>query len=1075
MHELLRHILKYFFALLVAVLLTVIVVLVGITIWLRTDSAQQLVFQYGISLLQEKLHTKVTAGSIGIELFKGQVRIYDMKVNDRDDSLLVRFDELHVGIVPHELLNRKILVTDMELLGADARLWKDSLTSNFQFVVDAFKKDPGARKKEKKGKSDKMELEVDVEHLNIRKLHVKWDVRHKPRKNLNRPNRGAFDANHLDAILNMEAVVTQSEKDTYDVSIFRMNAKDASSGLLIDELNVLAVVNKEKVDVKKLRILLPHSYVNMGRFTIDLKKKCIPEPTTLNAQILLQDIAQPFAPVLSNFTTPLQLRAHVGGPLKCLELSDIKIQSPDKHLHLTAKGTLDGLFGRKEGLNLKFTDIDLRATHNMKEQIVMHFAKKMRLKMLRQMKAVGDIRFQGSVDILHRREIIAGKLYTRFGHLTTRFTIDGNTRYMTGFLETPSMEMGQLMNIPKLGPVKCRIDFDLNISKKSKRPPTALPNGRLPMGTITAKVYDAAYSTVKASAVNVKLHSDGSTASGNLWLSGDLKNMSARVSYVQTDSEQRVWFQLTREAQQWLLQESVGMLSEKLQTDVEADSLALHFFEGDVHLYGIRVKDQSNEPLLGMDTLHVAFNAQELLRNTVHVTHIGLYGLQAQLNKDSLDSNFAFIMQAFKKKKKHQGNGGVQKKKKQLLQLVMDLEDLVVEDMRLKWDVKDKPRKNIVNPSKGTFDANHIDLLLSLQAGVKQTADGGYSIDLQRMNLLDRASGLQFDNIRGNAVWKGNLLRLNSLYLQMPQSQISVDPLTFNIKEKRFLTPFMIYAHVVLQDIARPLAPVLINFTTPIDVQALVSGSINEVHLKDIMFQTPDTRMNLMGQGVLSGITGKKESLHLAFRDVDLNVDNEMLMQLVMHFAKTVRLKMIRQMRKVGDVHYTGNFDVYHKKEVVAGRLITEYGDLWTDFTLDDDTHFMHGFLDAQALQLGNFLNIKHLGAINCHIDFNFNISSKVPRPDTALPNGRLPQGQMKATVKNAKYRILRSKRIEATVSSDGSTATGSVVIPRIVSDLIVNFTYVQTDEEQRLKMRPKIKFHSLRDFFSLFKRRKGR
>lgn len=1052
-----KKVLKIAFMSLGFIVLVFVVMLVSLSMWLLTDEARQVLFHTGIGLLEDKLQTKVKADSISVELLKGQVRLYGMQVNDRDDSLLLGIKELHAGIAVHELLDHKVRITDVELQDAKARLWKDSLTSNFQFVIDAFKsKKP---KKDHDTKAPKMELLVDVNKVKLQNIRVKWDVRHKARKNLNKPMRGAFDANHVDVVLNMKAKVQQTGKNAYDVDINDMNVHDLSSGLNVEQLQTNAHISKESINVGGVLLKMKNSEVRMEKFTIDLKKKTIDTPFTLKANVLLQDIAQPFAPALSHFTTPLLLTTDVSGPLRCLNVENIDVRTPDKHLHLTAHGQLDGLFARKEGLNLQFRDIDMTASHNMKEQIVMHFAKKMRLKMIRQMKAVGNIRFQGSVDVLYKREIIAGKLTTRYGYVKTRFTIDGFRRYMTGYLTTPSLDMGKLMNIPHLGPIKCKIDFDFNISRKTPRPVTALPNGRLPMGTVRVKVYNANYNTLNIKEVDLQVKSDGSTASGTLWIPGRLKNMSARVNYVQTDKEQRVWFQFTRSAQQWLMEESVNLLSDKLQADVEADSINVHLFEGEAKLYGIRIKDRENNPMFKLDTLHVTLNAQELLAHKVHVTHLALYGLQTQLTKDSFGTNFGFVVGSFAKKKPRKPKTASGKKRLSL-QLVVDLQEINIQGMRLKWDVTNKPPKNLDNPKKGTFDANHIDAELNLQAGLGQGADGGYKITLRRMSLAEHNSGLVIDDIHTNALWHKDLLHLDTMCVQMAQSWLKTEPLTLNIKKKALVKPFGLHAHIVLQDIAIPFAPVLQNFSTPLEFDAVVGGSINGLKVSDIVASTPDGKLNLNGQGMISGIAGGKNKLHLKFDDINMRSDNETLFQLVMHFAKTVRLRMIRQMKKVGDVEFAGNLEVLPKQVKVAGGLNTNYGDVRTDFTLDSNTHFMTGSVDVPDLDIGKFLNIKFLKKLNTHIDFEFNTSSKAPRPATALPDGRLPQGHLSAVISNVKYSILHAKRVEADINSDGSTATGTIMLPGYISDLIVNFNYVQTDDEQRLKVRPKSRFH---------------
>lgn len=1049
----LKRILKYLSLTLVTLLLIVLLWLSGLALWLRTDEAHQWLFQQGIGMLRDKLQTQVKADRIDIELMRGQVRIYGLSVNDREDSLLLSVNSLHAGIAPFDLLDHKVRITDIEMLGANARLKKDSTGTNFQFIIDAFKQKTPRRKKVK------MQLEVDVKELNLNNVHVRWDVTDKARKNIGKPMRGAFDANHLDAYLNMRASVSQEGKDKYAINLKRLSASDVSSGFVIDELCTKAVASKERVDVNGLMLKLPHTKVEMQPFTINLKTKTIDAPFRLSADVLLQDLAQPFSPALSNFTTPLQLSTMVSGPLACLNVDDIHIQTPDKRLTLRARGCLDGIFGRKEALHLQFHDIDMKASDEMKEQIVMHFAKKMRLKMLRQMRAVGDIRYQGSLQVLYKREVFKGKLSTRFGEVNTQFAIDGTTHYMKGHADTHQFEMGQLMNIPKLGPVDCHINFDVNISSKKKRPTTPLPGGRLPIGDITARVYLATYNKVKiAREIDIKARSDGSTAQGTVWLPDISEEHSASFRYVQTDEIQDVWFSLSDNAQQLILQESVNLLSDKIQSKVEADSVNLRFFDGEARLYGVRVCDRQDKHLFSLDTLSVSLDAEQLFDYTVHVTNVGLYGLDAVLSKDSIESNFRFIIQSFQK-----GNKKTSAKKR--LHMVMALEQLDIEDMRLKWDVVDKTRKNLDNPTRGAFDVNHVDVELDLHTAIRQMAGGGYEMDLKDINLIDYGSGLMINDISTYALWKDDILRLDNLYVKLPQSWLRAESLAFNLKKMELVEPFDVRASVVLQDIAKPFAPALANFTTPLNLQARLSGKMNGLQVDDIHINTLDTLLDITGRGVLDISAGTPLSLH--FYDVDMRAENEMKLQMVMHFAKTVRLKMLRQMEQIGDIRFRGNLDILPKKEIVSGRLDTEYGYVDTEFTLDGNTHFMTGYLDTSALEMGKLMNVKNLGAVNGHIDFDFNISSKAPQPEGALPNGRLPQGHIEATINNARYKMFRTKKIEATINSNGSTATGTITLPKKIIDMIVKFKYIQTADVQHMQFRLRWKLHNI------FKRKK--
>lgn len=1058
-HALLKT-LKVFAAVVSVVLLVLVLAVSGAYYWLNQEANRQKVFEKGLELLQDKLQTRVSADSVRLEVLRGQVRFYGVQVHDRADSVLLRVNELRAGIDPQALRHHTVRVTSAELHGAYARLWRDSLTNNFQFIADAFKKkNPDAKPKKLPKWARKWQLHIDVEDVALQQVHFRWDVRHKARKNLNKPHRGAFDANHVDVMLNLKASVKRKPNEDYRFIIKEMNVHDRSSGLKVEELLASATLSDDRVNVDRVVVRLAHTDVQLSSFSLNLKEKCIEHPFSLSANVLLSDLAEPFAPDLENFSTPLQLTTSVSGPLDSLHVDDIRVKTPDERLTLTARGTLGGLFQKAPFLNLRFRDIDLKASDNMKEQIVMHFSKKMRLKMIRQMRAIGDIRYVGSLDVQYRQEVFSGRLFTRFGNVQTTFSILNKEHKMVGYLTTSSLEMGKLMNIPNLGPVNCRVDFDLNISKKTPRPVTALPNGRLPLGKIKATVYQAQYSGIVAPEVRVDLTSDGSTAAGKLWMAGQLQNLSVDVRYVQTDEEQTVWFQSTLEAQQWLLQELVDLLSDRIDAEVEADSMNLHLLEGDARLFGIRMKDQNNESLFSMDSLRVSLDTQELLERTIHITHVGLYGVDAHLSKDARDANFRFLFQAFHKaKKKKKPVTARTTSRKRLFELAMDVQELNLERIHVTWDVEDKSMRMQDNPNAGIFDTNHVDILMNMRASAR-SVDNNYILDIKQMSLKEQESGLQIDSLRTRATWDTRMLHLDNLYVRMPHSWIHLGDLAFDPEDLGLAGPLDFHAHIVMQDFSDAFAPAFSQFTTPVNVSGRVGGNLSNMYIDALEVHTPGNGFNLRLEGDLNGLMGGRENMNLHLRNIDLQSDNPTLMQLVDHFSSKVHLKMIRQMNALGNIHFEGKADVLPLREHISGNLSTEYGDVQTTFTIDGRTRYMSGYLDIPALQLGKFLNVRKLGNVNGHIDFNFNLDSHA-RPAHALPNGRLPMGDLKATIHNARYGKIRASRIEGDVVSDGSTATGTLRVHRTLSDLTLKFHYIQTDEEQRLKVKPKFRLH---------------
>ena len=69
--------------------------------------------------------------------------------------------------------------------------------------------------------------------------------------------------------------------------------------------------------------------------------------------------------------------------------------------------------------------------------------------------------------------------------------------------------------------------------------------------------------------------------------------------------------------QQRVLRQADDWLSQKLQTEVEIDSVDFSLWKGSVNLYGLNVADQQQRPLLRTDTISVAVDVWSLLSRKV--------------------------------------------------------------------------------------------------------------------------------------------------------------------------------------------------------------------------------------------------------------------------------------------------------------------------------------------------------------------------------------------------------------------------------------------------------------------------
>lgn len=379
--------------------------------------------------------------------------------------------------------------------------------------------------------------------LHIDSLTYRYD-NGKPHKRTGKPHRGYFDAGHINAVMNVEADMDYITPDSIRGRLTHLSAYDRVSGLYIKNLTAVVTRVHDTLTAHKLCLNLQRTAIksermetyllrdNKGRVT-DLAVK----PFPLTANVILSDISRPFAPVLSDFTTPLNLTVQTGGTLNRLLFSDIRVSTPDKRLRLTANGDMCDVL-KKRDLRLHFQDIKLDARKGIKETIICHFSKKVRMKMLRQMRKIGDIRYHGSMGIYFKREDFTGTLFTKYGNADFAFTINGRTKYMTGSISTDSLDLGSVMNVKGLSNIKAAATYSFNVASKRNRP--VKNNGRLPIGWMKAHVDSARFKGVNFSNVSAMIHSDGATAMGELYLPKKLFDISLLFWYTPTDSVQEL-------------------------------------------------------------------------------------------------------------------------------------------------------------------------------------------------------------------------------------------------------------------------------------------------------------------------------------------------------------------------------------------------------------------------------------------------------------------------------------------------------------------------------------------------------
>lgn len=361
---------------------------------------------------------------------------------------------------------------------------------------------------------------------------------HKPRKNAHKPKRGFFDMGHLDITADLKVSLNHISKDSINATITKGSAYDSIMGMDLKDLRFNIAANKRQAHITALSVLQKNTSIRVPEADINFPDKERGSGLTyvaknVTGKAFLTDISRPFAPVLSNFKIPLILNLRLTGTANTMEFRNIRVYTEDRKFVCASTGVMRNMNDAQK-LTLHFEVIDMVAKPGIKDKIINQFPVKKF--MMRQLYALGTIRYHGSFDILWKKEIFRGRLNTEVGNINFEFGIDNSEKYLTGTVSTNDVIMGKLFEIKNLGAIDCKADFNIDISKLRTLKMRQQKGGKLPIGSVTAQINDCVYKTSHFRNLYATINSDGAMAEGNAELRG--KHTALVVNFSLTNTEQ---------------------------------------------------------------------------------------------------------------------------------------------------------------------------------------------------------------------------------------------------------------------------------------------------------------------------------------------------------------------------------------------------------------------------------------------------------------------------------------------------------------------------------------------------------
>jgi hypothetical protein len=552
--------------LMVAVAIAAIVLLA--TIVCNSGYVQNKLISLATDALEKELNTEVQIEGIGINLLGQHVTFYDVSLKDQQQRDLVRVKEIFGDFRLLPLMCGRVALKECRMSGIDLLIIKpEDGPANYQFLLDSTKKGNQNKKKQPQNNIFQLDLQYakvdqlhvryndedyylgqaaysdwrDNKHLEIKGLNFKTN-NHKPRRNQNRPHRGAFDEGHMDLVADMGFDILRADKDTVCAKLTKCCIQDTIAGINLNDVRADILYSGKHIRFSNVVVQQITTRIDIPRADIMLPDK--EKQTTLyyradgvTARVMLKDIAKPFSPALSRFSIPLNLRVSVDGTDHEMTFRGIHVNTDDELLTINAIGLLRNLTKARD-LTLHFEVHDMIAKPGIKDKIINQFTVKKY--MMYQIYAMGVVKYHGSFDILWRKEQFRGLLNTEKGDVDFEFQLDESTKYLTGRASTNALHLGDLFNMKNLGNIDCSSTFKIDYSKQRTAEMRKEKGGKLPIGEVKADIRNVEYRNVSLKNLLVFMESDGALSTGHVTMKGHMTDLMLEFSFTNTAEMQKV-------------------------------------------------------------------------------------------------------------------------------------------------------------------------------------------------------------------------------------------------------------------------------------------------------------------------------------------------------------------------------------------------------------------------------------------------------------------------------------------------------------------------------------------------------
>ena len=424
---------------------------IGLIVLLNIPSVQGKLAALVSAELGRLLHTEVAVGRIELGLLN-RIHITDVRLDDQQGEEMLNVNRLSARFEWRPLLEGKIVINSVQLIGFDIRLQKDTPESvpNFQFVLDAL------ASKDTLKQAPKIDLRINSVLINRGQLT--YDVLSEPQ------TTEKFNASHI-GIQNLSASISLKalRNDSLNAIVRRLSFEE-QSGFRLEKLGMKLTADNNHLNVNGFNINLPSSSLTLDSVEVRYDSlQNLPKMTDdvvfkgqLNGRFVLSDVAS-ILPVLKEMNEPLNLSAEFKGAGKDVEIPSLSL-SDRRYLNIKGKASVQN-WAAKQNMYLQANLTNLSVTKSG----IGYFMNNLTGSVPPILQRLEFVQFRGTADGYLRNLLVNGSLQTRAGSLRADMLINTDenlNRTYTGGLVSDNLHLGTLLGDNKFGQTNFNIELE---------------------------------------------------------------------------------------------------------------------------------------------------------------------------------------------------------------------------------------------------------------------------------------------------------------------------------------------------------------------------------------------------------------------------------------------------------------------------------------------------------------------------------------------------------------------------------------------------------------------------------------